>query len=1353
MKNKIILFFLSCSLLAGNGWAEDTRIYRVQSGNEYYIYQVHYGRLLGVKADGATPGLSRPGTQPNADSYRFVAESDASTSGSHYLKQKSSGKYLTASTSNSYSVVFQTSKNTQNAYRWMVMPGLTGRVSNCKSPTQRLGCDSGKENDTYVSVFYDKAAGELSQWRIFQAEGTFEEAYRRYSLTELQNAIENSRAEAVHPSNPLKFRSQLQKAITAAETVYAHPEDSTTDQLIGLTNSLRDQLAQCSSYGARMLLTTDFEVGQAYTLALNNVLFRTPTDSVTMVVRTAEGVGVAITLSQTAVTTGGKKFEVEPSGVNGADYLFACSGSDLSIYKDKKQVAVVPVYTVPAYTSVGTGSEWTILRHSNLTSYSPELVNASKAVTEYEEQTDKYGNKVRYAVALANQTVTLSEPIDFHIMSEQAPLQNTVIDLTHEKAWVIFDNTLPSEVVEKYLSAFRVNGQAATIDRNIRVGVYLNGTVVMPYSTTVKPFTGYSGEAYAGEAVGVGLGANDMGRNSNLFRSFILKRGYMATVASGTKGSGYSRVYVADHHDLLVPVLPDALNRRISSVHVKKWNYVSKKGWCSTTSNSAIATECRKVRATWYYTWSADRPSTYNTEYIPIRQHLYWPSMSQINGQTASTHVLSFNEPEHAEQHTSSQCSCGGVISEWNACTKTPDFAESGMRIGSPAPTDASWLYNYIGHCNDMSYRCDFVVMHCYWGTNEAANAAAWYNRLKEIYQKTKRPIWITEWNNGASWTTESWPSGYGDKLEKNRKAIKEILNVLDTCSFVERYAIYNWDSYYRAMINTDDGSLTPAGQVYRDNKSTFAYNADVQFVPIWWAPSLKDVKLTTKLNSATGKVQFNIENPNGDVTDQLVIQRRTNNGTFEDYYTETDRSKFDATSYTYAFDRTDFDADADEFRVWLTTTLGKATYSNVTSLSYIVNPNIQTDNKATAEGWTCLRSASAGVTKATGDTYLEVWNATPQDMYFDYYQEIDDLADGVYELSAACFNTTDGVAGATVNGHVGLYAQADGLEYFAPVTQDAELNPATRQVIPHIAVTGGKLRIGIKNIGRMSARWAGGDEFKLRYLGTTDEVLPQGYEAFANEIIRASDERYSALFVWNADRTEADASEVIVNADCTRKDTYGWTAEAIDYATGEAFDGISTNPYWNKWAATAFNSSLSQQLNYLPAGEYTVGVLMRGSAAMKMELTATTDDGVTTTDYTQPVQGTGIDVPAGNPLPKGWQAVTLPAINLRRGEKLTLGIRAVNEGGGNWWSVDHFTLTYRPVMPDAIYAPATTATPLSVRSGEGWMELTSASPVAVTVCTPDGAVVATRCLPAGTTRLPLKRGLYLVNRHKVYVQ
>ena len=571
----------------------------------------------------------------------------------------------------------------------------------------------------------------------------------------------------------------------------------------------------------------------------------------------------------------------------------------------------------------------------------------------------------------------------------------------------------------------------------------------------------------------------------------------MATVATDTKGGGYSRVYVADHHDIVVNELPTALDQRISSVNVRPWQYVSKKGWCSTTSQGSNQTEAGKVRATWFYTWSADRSSTDNLEYIPIRQHLNWPSMSEIASYTEESANLSFNEPEHSEQHTSDKCSCGGTISAWTSCTKTPDFNVTGARIGSPAPTDASWLTEYIGHVDDMAYRCDFVAFHAYWGTNEAANAQAWYNRLKAIYDSTKRPIWITEWNNGASWTTETWPSNYSDQLEKQRKAVQEITEMLDTCSFVERYAIYNWDTYYRAMINWDDGSVLPAGQVYRDNRSTFAYNAAVQKVPNWWAPATKTPSFEMQHNADAGTLTFTIDNPNNDLTETLTVEVMSADGTWQQIAEVTDRSKFDNDEVVISgVDASGLDMETARFRVVVKTLLGKTVTSATADMGYITNPTIETSTKNAVEGWTLTRDAANGYTKATGDTYFEVWDATAADINFNYCQDIEDLQPGVYRLSANVFNTTDNVAGAQVNGTVGLYAQTADQLYFAPVTNDATISSDATTIddqplttLERIIVTDGNLRIGIRNLGTMQARWAGADNFLLTKISDLEGI------------------------------------------------------------------------------------------------------------------------------------------------------------------------------------------------------------------------------------------------------------------------
>ena len=1355
MRKPISRLFLSvvAVLLSLNLHAEGTNA--IQAGSEYYLYHPHYGKLLGQKADG-TPGLSAAGQNADAETYVFTAEASA-TPGYYRLKQKSGGRYLTASTSNSYSVQFQTTASPQDNSLWILRGGDHGSLSSHRSPDLRLGCDAGKESDTYVSVFYDKAAGEQAEWLIVKADGAFDDALRAFCLRELETAVAEGEVMNEQTSYSLSARRNIRNGLNKARAVLDDADARTADQLLEAARTLRTVLAEARNTDARTFLAgADFDVDATYTLQLGGVKFVSPQDSVTMIVRDRTGMGLMAELSADRITIGGHVYET-PGDVKeeGMDFRFIFNNGRVTIYRDAEKVVDADILSVPALTTAGTACEWAVLRVGRMPSYMAEIISPSRAVLPGEKQTDSHGNPVRYVACMAGQKLTLIEPVDFHLMQETQPITSSTISLDHEKAWLIFDNTLPSTVSGTMMTALRVKGSQAVRGANARVDVYLNGAVVMPFSEDVKPFAGYTGEAYSGDAVEVGLGAHDLGADCNRFRSFILKRGYMATVASDAGGKGYSRVYVADHSDLLVPVLPQALNRRISSVHVRKWNYVSKKGWCSTNGNSAIATECKKVRATWFYTWSADRSSTQDTEYIPIRQHLYWPSLSQINGHENSTHVLSFNEPEHAEQHTSDKCGCGGVISEWTACTKTPDLQASGMRIGSPAPTDAGWLYNYLGHCDDMSDRCDFVVMHCYWGTNEAPNAASWYNQLKTIYNKTKRPIWITEWNNGASWTTESWPSGYGDKLEKNRKAIKEILNVLDTCSFVERYAIYNWDSYYRAMINTDDGSLLPAGVVYRDNKSTFAYNAAVQFVPIWWTPSLKNVTMKTQMKAAEGQMLFLINNPNGDVTDRMVIQRRLADGSFEDFHEVDDRALLDSTEYAVPVELARIDMDNDEFRLMVTTASGGTTYSATVSAGYLVNPNVQTSTKDAVDGWTCRRSAANGYTKATGDTYFEVWDATPEGEHFDYYQDVEELPEGVYELSAACFNTTDNVAGATVNGHVGLYAQSGGYEYFTPVTEDSEYDPERRQVIGRIVVTDGRLRVGVKNIGPMSARWAGADEFRLRYVGALDEALPEGREAFLNSVREESDARYMALFRWNADNTTADASGVIINADCDRRNSYGWIVDGnIEYATGEGYDGSVTNPYWNKWSASAYTISMEQDFDYLPGGYYTVSAMLRGSTGVPMTLRAT----VTTVSGAQEEQsvvftGTGLELPAGSEYVKGWQRVELPELRLTRGARLQVSLKAVNASGSNWFSADHFGLAFRTDPFVGISSVSDTPEILRVTGGEGCLQVTASASASLAVYASSGVLVASRRIEPGTTSIPLSPGLYVVGRQKVVVR
>ena len=1257
--------------------AEVLTIYDLIAGHDYYIYNCYSQRVLGPSADLSRPRLMAYDEAQDAQ-YLFTAEA-APTAGYFLLRHKATGRYMAASTSDTYSVLLQKTSGTGSAYQWSVRPGLQGQLVNMRNRKTTLGIDA-EDTGTDIGVWYDKEQGAATTWfQIFESDGQGLEASRKdWGVKELSNVSEYIEQEVQNTSYPYLYRKNLPKSLEVAKAWCNAPETKTADEILAKAAILRDSVAAMTGYESNVLLTTTemADFGSTFSLGITAFSLKDnyKKDSVYVLIRSYEGRGI--------------RYPLKEDG----NYAFVYQDAKISVYKDESLLETLDTYYLPKFSAQGTEAEWTLIRKSRMGSAQPEILSETKAVTEGGgTSVDKYGNNTRTVVSLNNVTMNLDGQIDFHIISESAPMTRCNINLTSMDAWIIFDNTLPSTVISDYLSQIKINGVTAKNNVNCRVVIYLNGALVMPYDIYTDVFTGYDGEQYTGAALGYNVGTVEtMGKNANRIRSFRLKRGYMVTLASGESGSGYSRVYVADHHDIEVPVLPKALYGRISSIVIKKWQYVSKKGWCSTTSSSAIAAECKKMRATWFYTWGADRSSTIDTEYIPIRQHIYWPSMSAIKGQTNSTACLSFNEPEHGEQHT--DCDCKGTISTWTACTYTPDFQQTGMRIGSPAPTDASWLTEYIQHCNNMAYRCDFVAFHAYWGTNEAANAQAWYNRLKSIYDKTKRPIWITEWNNGASWTTESWPSGYNKKLEKQRKAIKEIQHMLDTCSFVERYAIYNWDTYYRAMINWDDGNVLPAGKVYRDSKSDFAYNADVQFTPVWWTPSLKTPTLTARINEADETLALSILNQNGDVTDILTIQHlNPETGNWEDYYTETNRYRFDEETLNYTFPLSDFDIARTQLRVYVKRTVGDEITGAAITIGYIQNPGIQVTSKDEVPGWTCQRSASAGYTKATGDTYMEVWNDKAQGMQFDYYQDIENLPQGIYELSAVVFNSTDNVANATVNGSVVLYAQADTVQYLAPVTTDSEIDYEHRLTLPGIVVLNGRMRIGIKNLGEMSARWAGGDDFRLVRTAALDADKHRQYMT-----TRVQAEAYAREHFFRAtDGETADASAYVINPACQRRDTYGWTVENNDTNTGEASDGVSTNAYWNLWKSSAFTSTMSQDITYLPEGKYSATALLRGSTNENISLTASV-----VSDHTERADSRSVSVtPIGNSggkLKNGWIAAETPYVIIRPGDTLRITMKAAATNGSAWWSADDFGLNWQYVesLPDGITDLFTTAIP-----------------------------------------------------------
>lgn len=645
---------------------------------------------------------------------------------------------------------------------------------------------------------------------------------------------------------------------------------------------------------------------------------------------------------------------------SGSNYTYYFNANEIPVYYDKSAGALNWYSIIPAN---GNG------------------FNASRKVAKTTTFTNEYG-------VTEQDDYRVSEPvevngIDYHIIST-TPFEGIgCVNLIGRTSWLIFENIRPSKVISSYLGNVTIDGQTAVNGTNCRVEIWMRGAVVIPIPSD-NPFVATTDEG----SFSVPLGnTTDLGENSNKARSFTLKRGYMATVATAKNGGDYSRIYVADHGDLTV-TLPTPLDQRITSVYVRNWHYTSKAGYCSTKGDVLTATSA--CGSSWAWNWDASLTSSTDVEYIPIKQHLFWPSDGNFYKEN-STALMLFNEPEHSEQHTSSKCSCGGAIDEWKAYTHTPKFNATGLRIGSPSATSLSWIKQYLQHCDNMKQRCDFSCTHGYW-TSE------WANNLSTL-ASYKRPIWITEWEYGASWTSGSNPNSADDARAK----VFDILERLEYNDYVERYSYYEFDTggtngWMREIFweNNASKGLAYVGEVYSRVKPHFGYKASIQPVPNWWEPSTSKPEITGSTKLANGQYTLSVTNDNGDCTGSFQIVRKTSDGTWESIYTITDRSVFESTELTITLPNGLLDI-GDEVKVVMTTIFKPNTeiessqYNIPRKLSDLQNLEFndgtftdeditigEFDNQNTVTGWTPVEEGtyhSAGQLAWNSDHYLGTSN------------------------------------------------------------------------------------------------------------------------------------------------------------------------------------------------------------------------------------------------------------------------------------------------------------------------------------------------------------------------------------------
>ncbi len=435
-------------------------------------------------------------------------------------------------------------------------------------------------------------------------------------------------------------------------------------------------------------------------------------------------------------------------------------------------------------------------------------------------QTLTITNGVQIYTALTNTAVTMSNRCELRLTAASSPMPGCTINLNSVDAWLFLTGIKPSVVASTYLGQVKINNATAVADSNCRVVQFgQNGAVVIPQASGFQPLTVFTGAEFAGTATSYSQWTYYTGTGITNISSLRLKRGYQAVLAQSANGKNWSKCYVAQDGDLEIGVLPATLDKQVQFIYVTPWRWTSKKGIAGNPPYSWL-------NVNWWYDWNLDQSSSRNLEYVAIRQQPNWPSLSQNWQSLGINTVLGYNEPDNSGQDAYKNLTPPGSVT--NAVARWPDLLGTGLRIGSPATTDggrSGWLYPFVSQADAAGYRVDFIAIHYYWAWNPADPSGAanqMYNFLLDIWNNTHRPIWITEWNNGANWTDNNpYPV---PTYAQQQACVSAMINMLETTPFVERYALYNWVEDPRSLV-TGSNTVTAAGTTYSNLVSNLSYS------------------------------------------------------------------------------------------------------------------------------------------------------------------------------------------------------------------------------------------------------------------------------------------------------------------------------------------------------------------------------------------------------------------------------------------------------------------------------------------------------------------------------------------------
>lgn len=191
-----------------------------------------------------------------------------------------------------------------------------------------------------------------------------------------------------------------------------------------------------------------------------------------------------------------------------------------------------------------------------------------------------------------------------------------------------------------------------------------------------------------------------------------------------------------------------------------------------------------------------------NHQFVPMVRGLSsWDDkITDQNLPPSVKYILGFNEPDHAH---ASNITPEVAAQHWKSDIE-PHAA--GKILVSPAVTSIHWLAQFFHFCTGC--RVDHIAVHKY-----DCNAANVMDFLRRVWQRFRRPIWLTEF---------SCP--HSTDPNEQLQLMKELLPQLEAAPFVYRYAWFatrtlksGWVTPAVNLLHTDSPTLTTIGQFYNN--------------------------------------------------------------------------------------------------------------------------------------------------------------------------------------------------------------------------------------------------------------------------------------------------------------------------------------------------------------------------------------------------------------------------------------------------------------------------------------------------------------------------------------------------------